>query len=155
MNGGEIKTMSKKFFVGGPISNLKEVNELEDFIKIHSFIINELSRQGFQVFSAHIVEKYGRNKIEPDDVIVNRDLGWIDEADVCIFLFPAYDCQSIRTDGTYIELGYATSKCNHIICFWDSNNPIAYSPMFRGMTNKNIEMHNFDEIREVLIRFEL
>lgn len=131
------------------------MNGLEDFIKIHSFIINELSRQGFQVFSAHIVEKYGRNKIEPDDVIVNRDLGWIDEADVCIFLFPAYDCQSIRTDGTYIELGYATSKCNHIICFWDSNNPIAYSPMFRGMTNKNIEMHNFDEIREVLIRFEL
>lgn len=147
--------MSKTVFVGGPISNLKTVNGLDDFIKIHLRIINELSQMGFQVFSAHIVEEYGKNKIEPDEVIVDRDLGWIDEADVCIFLFPAYDYQSIRTDGTYIELGYAASKCNHIICFWDSDNPTAYSPMFRGMTNKNIEMHNFDEIREVLNNLEL
>ncbi len=155
MNGGGIKKMRKTVFIGGPISNLKKVNGLDAFVKFHSMLINKLSQMGFQVFSAHIVEKYGRNKIEPDDVIVSRDLGWIDETDICIFLFPAYDYQSIRTDGTYIELGYAASVCNHIICFWDSNNPTAYSPMFRGMTNKNIEMHNFDEIREVLNRFEL
>lgn len=155
MNGGKIKVMSKKVFVGGPISNLIKDNGFdEDFLSIHSIVINELLRFGFQVFSAHVVEEYGKNKIEPDDVIVERDLGWIDDADVCIFLFPSCKHQSIRTDGTYIELGYATSKCSHIICFWDSDKATTYSPMFRGMTNKNVEMYNFDKIREVLGNLE-
>ena len=155
MNGGEIKEMNKKVFVGGPISNLIKDNGFdEEFFSIHTRIINELSQLGFQVFSAHVVEEYGRNKIEPDNIIVERDLGWIDEADVCIFLFPSYQHQSIRTDGTYIELGYATSRCSRIICFWDSDNTTAYSPMFRGMTSRKVEMFDFNKIREVLGNLE-
>lgn len=155
MNGGEIKAMSKKVFVGGPISNLIAENGFdEDFFCIHTKIINALSKLGFQVFSAHVVEEYGRNKIEPDNIIVERDLGWIDEADACIFLFPSYQHQSIRTDGTYIELGYATSRSKRVICFWDSNSTTAYSPMFRGMTNKNVEMFDFNKIEEALDNLE-
>ncbi|WP_303022008.1 hypothetical protein [uncultured Ruminococcus sp.] len=56
--------MSKKVFVGGPISNLIAENGFdEDFFCIHTKIINALSKLGFQVFSAHVVEEYGRNKI--------------------------------------------------------------------------------------------
>ena len=51
MNGGEIKVTSKKIFVGGPIFNVIKDNGFdEDFLSIHSIVINELLRFGFQVF---------------------------------------------------------------------------------------------------------
>lgn len=147
--------MNKKVFVGGPISHLMRENGFdEEFVKIHSWVINELSRLGYQVLSAHVVEQYGKNKVDPDKAIVNRDLHWIDEADACIFLFPSKDCQSVRTDGTYIELGYATSKCSHVWCFWDSANAHVYSPMFRGMTSRDINLCDFSMIKEVLKKLE-
>ena len=155
MNGGEIKLMSRKVFIGGPISHLMRENGFdESFIGMHKMVIKRFEQLGYQTLSAHIVEGYGKNKIDPDDLIVNRDLNWIDEADVCIFLLPSEDDHSIRTDGTYIELGYASSKCRDIYCFWDSANAHFYSPMFRGMFDRNVKLYDISRIREVLESFE-
>lgn len=147
--------MSKKVFIGGPISHLTNEDGFdESFFKIHTMVIQILQRAGYQILSAHVVEEYGKNKIEPDEVIVNRDLNWIEDADLCVFLLPASDDEAIRTDGTFIELGYATAKCSKNICFWDSNKAIFYSPMFRGMTTKNVKIYDIENIKEVLENIE-
>lgn len=147
--------MSKKAFIGGPISHLmSECGFDENFIKIHTMVIRKLEQLGYQALSAHIVEEYGKNKTEPDEIIVNRDLNWIEEADLCVFLLPTKEYEAIRTDGTFIELGYAVSKCSSIICFWDSGNANLYSPMFRGMTTKNVKLYDIGKIREVLENVE-
>ena len=147
--------MSKKVFIGGPISHLMRKDGFDEgFIEMHKTIIKRFEQAGYQVLSAHIVEGYGKNKIDPDELIVNRDLNWIDEADVCVFLFPSEADKSIRTDGTYIELGYASSVCRHICCFWDSANAQFYSPMFRGMVERNVKLYDISMMWEVLDSFE-
>lgn len=147
--------MSKKVFIGGPISHLMSENGFDaSFMEMHEMVIHILEKLGYQILSAHIVEEYGKKKIEPDEVIVNRDLVWIEEADLCVFLLPTKGNKPIRTDGTFIELGYAASMCGRNICFWDSSNATAYSPMFRGMTYKNVILHDINKIREVLNSLE-
>lgn len=147
--------MSKKVFIGGPISHLMSKQGFdENFMNIHTMVIHILEELGYGIMSAHIVEGYGKNKIEPDEVIVRRDLTWIEAADICIFLLPAKEYEVIRTDGTFIELGYAASKCSNNICFWDSIYANLYSPMFRGMTYKDVKFHDISKIREVLENLE-
>lgn len=147
--------MNKKAFIGGPISHLMcEKGFTENFVKNHMLIMQILQEVGYQILSAHVIEDYGKEKIEPDEVIVDRDLKWINEADVCVFLLPVRFNEAIRTDGTYIELGYASAKCRNIICFWDSNNPNCYSPMYRGMTIEKVKMYDINKIKEVLLNIE-
>lgn len=147
--------MSKKAFIGGPISHLlSKYGFDEDFVRIHIMVMEILEQADYQIFSAHLVENYGNEKIEPDEVIVDRDLRWIDEADLCIFLLPTRSDEAIRTDGTYIELGYASAKCSNIVCFWDSSNPDYYSPMYRGMTIEKVKMYDINKIKEVLLNIE-
>lgn len=147
--------MSKKIFIGGPISHLMSEHGFDaGFMKMHEMVIEMLEKSGYQILSAHLVEKYGKNKIEPDEVIVSRDLAWIEEADLCVFLLPTKEDEPIRTDGTFIELGYAASKCGRNICFWDSSNATAYSPMFRGMTYINVKLYDINRIEEVLDSIE-
>lgn len=147
--------MSKKVFIGGPISHLMSEHGFDaSFMKMHKMVIDIFEKKRYQILSAHIVEKYGKNKIEPDEVIVSRDFAWIEDADLCVFLLPTKENKSIRTDGTFIELGYAVCNCDRNICFWDSTNSTAYSPMFRGMTYKNVQFHDINKIREVLENIE-
>ena len=147
--------MNKKAFIGGPISHLMSGSGFrEEFVTIHKMVMQILRQAGYQILSAHIAEDYGKKKIEPDEVIAERDLTWIDEADVCVFLLPVRSNEAIRTVGTYIEIGYASSKCSNVLCFWDSSNPEFYSPMFRGMTTKNVKIYDISKIREALTDFE-
>lgn len=147
--------MSKKVFIGGPITHLMSEKGFDfDFKKMHERIVEILSKKGYLILSAHIVEKFGENKIEPDEVIVDRDLSWIDDADLCIFLLPTDECEPVRTDGTFIEIGYAAAKCDRNIAFWDLKSKAGYSPMFRGMTDKNMQMYDLGEIEEVLNNLE-
>lgn len=147
--------MSKKIFIGGPISSLMNENGFDsEFKRLHESVVSLLENKGYIILSAHIVEKYGARKFEPDEVIVNRDLTWIEEADACVFLLPTNEDRPIRTDGTFIEIGYALAKCNKIIAFWDLKKKFSYSPMFRGVTNKNVQMYDISEIKDVLSRFE-
>ena len=146
--------MSKKVFIGGPISHLIDNHRFdENFKTIHKESVDILKKRGYTIMSAHIIEAFGENKIEPDEVIVRRDLEWIEEADICIFLFPTKDEIPIRTDGTFIELGYAISRCKENMCFWNSSKAMEYSPMFRGLTYKNVKLYDIGKIKEVLSSF--
>lgn len=110
-----------------------------------------MENKGYLVLSAHIVENFGKNKMETNKTIVKRDLEWIDQSDICIFLFPtSSDGNPVRTDGTFIELGYAASKKNNILAFWNESCKKNYSPMFKGMLEKNIHMFDISQVKEVI-----
>ena len=96
-------------FLGGPITHLLGKSGFDaDGEKIFRLAANLLMNRGFEVFSAHLVEDFGRIAKENDDILVQRDLAWIDTSNFCIFLFPiGADGKPVRTDGSYIELGYA------------------------------------------------
>lgn len=144
--------VEKSFFIGGPITNINTCNKrgetLEELIKS---CVSTIESKGHNVFSAHIIEDFGRNKLECDETITRRDLGWIESADSCIFVFPL-DCDNvpIRTDGTYIELGYAISRNKDIIVFWDEMCKEEYSPMFRGLSYKKIKFMDISMMKKVI-----
>ena len=138
----------KKIFIGAPITHLIENNKFDIEIKnIITVIINELKNKNYEVFSAHIEEKFGQGKIEDDQTIVIRDLKWIDAADVCIFLFPIDKKKNtIRTDGTYIEIGYDIAKEKKVVIFYSDEERNKYSAMFKGLDCKDAVFIDFKDI---------
>lgn len=97
--------MSKKVFIGGPISHLTGENGFDaNFKEMHENVISILEQSGYQVLSAHIVEEYGKNKIEPDEVIVSRDLAWIADADLCGWSFFVGFLQRVKGGKEYSKI---------------------------------------------------
>ena len=148
--------LHKVVFIGGPITNLTIGMDFDpSFKELLLSVINIFQEKGYAVKSAHVEEKFGQSRLETDDIIVKRDTQWIDEADICVFLFPTDGAgMPVRTDGTYIELGYAACKAKKNIVFWSMNHKNNYSPMFRGMTEKNVRFYDISQIKEVLKNIE-
>ena len=148
--------MQKIVFIGGPITGLTVNKEFDaSFKELLLSAIGIFEKNGYYVRSAHVEERFGQGRIDTDNNIVKRDTNWIDEADICIFLFPV-DKKGIpvRTDGTCIELGYAACKSKRNIIFWSVKDKLKYSPMFRGMKEKNVEFYDISQIKDVLENIE-
>jgi nucleoside 2-deoxyribosyltransferase len=58
--------------------------------------------------------------------------------------------KSYRTDGTYIELGYAMSMEKEIIVFWDSMNLNAYSAMLKGTDSRGLKFYDIEDIETII-----
>lgn len=109
-------------FLGGPIQyaiNIEQQfnSELKELILT---IINYLSDNGVTVFSAHIEEDFGASteKIS-NNVIGKRDFEWMVQCDKYIAILPSdLEGNLMRSDGTHIELGWASAlnKKIYIIC---------------------------------------
>ena len=142
-------------FLGGPITHfIGKYGFDADGEKIFRLAANLLLNQGFDVFSAHLLEDFGRIAKEDDDIIVQRDLAWIDVSNFCIFLFPVgADGKAVRTDGSYIELGYALALNKKIFIFWEEDAFIHYSPMLRGLPKTGAILCPLAEMEEVLTDF--
>ena len=98
-------------FLGGPITHLVQKGSPNNQYKnLFLEVFSELSKHA-HVNSAHIEEDFGNNIFTPTE-IAQRDLKWIDKAHILLFVFPR--CLEtelpLRTDGTFIELGYAAAK---------------------------------------------
>lgn len=143
----------KKVFLGGPITHYLKDNIFDcKGEKIFRQAAYLLQSCGFEVFSAHLLEDFGRVAKEKDDVLTKRDLSWIDMSDICVFIFPVQnDGLPIRTDGTYIELGYSVASKKNILIFWEPNAYQYYSPMLRGVSELGATFHLLNEMKEVLI----
>ncbi|ARQ68680.1 hypothetical protein [Streptomyces marincola] len=99
-------------FVGGPIQHaiLEDgfVGHLQDAI---TTAIGTVKDHGGNVFSAHVVEKFGAEtaSFTPAQVSV-RDFRWMKKCDVFVPVLPLLDDGTLRrTDGTHVELGWATA----------------------------------------------
>ncbi|MGW5508220.1 nucleoside 2-deoxyribosyltransferase [Streptomyces albogriseolus] len=99
-------------FVGGPIQHaiLESgfVGHVQDAI---TAAIHTATENGANVFSAHVAEKFGAETafFTPEQVAV-RDFHWMKKCDVFVAILPVLEDQTLRrTDGTHVELGWATA----------------------------------------------
>lgn len=96
-----------------------------------------LEREGYEVLSAHRADHYG--ELPWDEDFVLRDLQWAKNCDAQLVLLPSdLEGNIIRSDGTMIELGFATALGKPIILLADDiANPVN-SFFVRSFASKNV-----------------
>ena len=130
-----------KVFVGGPIlyamQNEVEFNQrLKDTILL---VIGKLTDMGCQVYSAHVAEKFGIDtKQFTPEAIYERDFGWMQGCDVFVpVLLSEGAGRPIRTDGTFIEIGWASALGKPVLALLEIAEPISgqsgFSDLFKGL----------------------
>ncbi|MER5930851.1 nucleoside 2-deoxyribosyltransferase [Streptomyces sp. NPDC002054] len=105
-------------FVGGPIQHALHEGGFHTPLRhaIHD-VIESVSAAKGTVFSAHVAEKFGVDTplFTPEQVSV-RDLGWMRRCDVFVPVLPVdTDGDLMRTDGTHVELGWASGLGKPIV----------------------------------------
>jgi nucleoside 2-deoxyribosyltransferase len=130
-------------FVCGPLTNALEEGPPEeqprldeDLAGFLDLIHGTIEQGRLQVASAHREELSGPHQLtRPREltpgVIAKRDLGWMNDCDAAVFVLgtPSQPCW--RTDGTFIELGWATMLRKPVVLVGDLD---AYSSdLVRGM----------------------
>ncbi|MFJ3599693.1 MULTISPECIES: hypothetical protein [unclassified Streptomyces] len=98
-------------FVGGPIQYAIEGDGFYSPLRrtLHS-IIEAVQQANGTVFSAHVAEKFGVDTplFSPQQVSV-RDFDWMRRCDVFVPVLPVLGDDLLRTDGTHVELGWASA----------------------------------------------
>lgn len=141
-----------KIFIGGPIQFLTEDTSLLPTMKVLiESLIHEMKARGLTVYNAHLVEQFGTttHQWNPQS-IAQRDLEWMQQCDVFIALFP--QCEGggvVRTDGTHVELGWASALKKPIILVVDRMNFGQCSLLVQGL-NAVASLHtiSFKEVLE-------
>lgn len=128
----------KTIFLGGPIQYATSSDGKFD-IKIKrliEIIIKSLNDYGYNVLSAHVAEGFGTHTFRlTDGSICNRDFTWMCESDLYIALILSNDeCNLIRSDGTYVEIGWASMQKKPIILIMDSNQFSELSKVVKGLS---------------------
>ncbi|MEU9349884.1 nucleoside 2-deoxyribosyltransferase [Streptomyces griseoloalbus] len=139
-------------FVGGPIQHaiLKNgfVGQLQDAI---TTAIQTVTENGANVFSAHVVEKFGADtaSFTPEQVSV-RDFRWMKKCDVFVPVLPVQEDQILRrTDGTHVELGWATALGRPIVLITKQPFVESASHLLKGLHRVGSVQHiDFDEFTE-------
>lgn len=102
----------KNVFVGGVIQHALQNDGFNSSLQsILKELIDTLELSGATVFSAHRVEKYGEDTwfYTPEEVSI-RDNCWMKKCDIFVPVLPINaDGELLRTDGTHIELGWASA----------------------------------------------
>ena len=125
-----------RIFLGGPIQALAGDGAL--LSSARQMIItasNYFSSAGAEVLSAHIIEEFGdlTHKWTPIEV-TRRDRDWMQKCDVFIALLPkSSDGKLARSDGTHVELGWASALGKPIILVVDSDVEGETSHLVKGL----------------------
>ncbi|CAH2935606.1 MAG: hypothetical protein CPSOU_6692 [uncultured Paraburkholderia sp.] len=105
-------------FIGGPIQHALRgdalINKVQDPI---ISAIDAVTDAGGNVFSAHVAEAFGKQTayFTPDEVSV-RDFRWMNKCDVFVPVLPIQaNGALVRTDGTHVELGWASALRRPIV----------------------------------------
>ncbi|GAA2287451.1 hypothetical protein GCM10010145_67940 [Streptomyces ruber] len=139
-------------FVGGPIQHaiLQDgfVGHLQDAI---TTAIQTVTENGANVFSAHVVEKFGAETaaFTPEQVSV-RDFRWMRKCDVFVPVLPLLEDQTLRrTDGTHVELGWATALGRPIVIITKQPFVESASHLLKGLYRVgSVRTIDFDEFTE-------
>ncbi|MGW4562121.1 hypothetical protein ACWEN3_06805 [Streptomyces sp. NPDC004561] len=98
-------------FVGGPIQYAIEDDGFYSPLRrtLHG-IIEAIQEANGTVFSAHVAEKFGVDTplFSPQQVSV-RDFDWMRRCDVFVPVLPVLGDDLLRTDGTHVEMGWASA----------------------------------------------
>ncbi|MFE0425090.1 nucleoside 2-deoxyribosyltransferase [Streptomyces sp. NPDC058953] len=145
-------------FVGGPIQHALGNGEgfhapLQN--AIHD-IIEAATAAKATVFSAHVAEKFGVDTplFTPDQVSV-RDFNWMRRCDVFVPVLPVVSGELLRTDGTHIELGWASAQDKPIVVVTPTPLAENASHLLRGLPTvarvKVVDLHQAKRYPEALI----
>jgi nucleoside 2-deoxyribosyltransferase len=123
-------------FLGGPIQHaLHSTGYRPDLRETIQRTIAHLSDAGFRVFSAHAVERFGDVDMTGLSAeVASRDIEWMRDCDVFACFLPpdpAAAGWSLRTDGTCVELGWASALGRPIVIMRDA--AIEYSHLIAGL----------------------
>lgn len=124
-----------RVFVGGPIQYLLQAENSGSVICSHREIISALRDAGCTILSAHEAEAYGElsSMFSPAEV-TERDYAWAAACDVYVALLPT-DKRGIpyRTDGTHVEIGWATALGKRVILVLDETPNRPYGHLVLGL----------------------
>jgi hypothetical protein len=142
-------TTSPAVFVGGPIQYALDGpgdvfdRELRSTIEM---VLGEISSMGFVVFSAHLIERFGdlTPSFDPHDV-ARRDFTWMKQCNLFIPILPCKASGELyRTDGTHIEIGWASALSKPILLLTGGSPPgDPYSHLIRGLSSVGV-VKSFD-----------
>jgi nucleoside 2-deoxyribosyltransferase len=119
---------ARSIFVGGPIQHAISSSGFDTALRDLFRIVHDvLESAGFGVLSAHRAEQFGLTTAElTSDEIAVRDHGWMEQCTAFMAVIPLHeDGLPYRTDGTHIELGWASGQRKPIIL-------VATLPLTRG-----------------------
>ncbi len=118
-------------FVCGPLTEALNGQELDEELRGLLELIHEtLERGRMTVLSAHRDERWGEDEPSPE-VIAERDLEWMQACDATVMVLATPSRPIWRTDGTFVELGWATALGKPVVVIGDLG---AYrSALVRGL----------------------
>ena len=117
-----------KLFVAAPITGLIDptTNEIhEGFRKQHTELLTVLENAGYDLFSAHTREAWGKNMYLPDQAI-REDLDHLESSDLMVARIG-----SPASLGVHLEIGFAIAHHKPILVITDEGALLPY--LIRGL----------------------
>src|SRR4051812_12337067 len=128
--------MQESIFVGGPIQYALNGKGFDSSLRsLFMSVHDALERAGYGVLSAHRAEEFGNTTAEfTSDEIAVRDHGWMTNCSVFVAVIPP-DSDGIpyRTDGTHVELGWASGQRKPIVLVATHPLVTGYSQVVHGL----------------------
>jgi hypothetical protein len=133
-NSSQRKT---SIFIGGPIQWACSAGGFEHWLQQRILrVIQTLRGVGHRIYSAHLVEEFGdKTRQWTPRQVAARDYHWMQCCDVFVAVLPQNEQGEVfRTDGTHIELGWASALGKPVLLI--ACNPISegYSHLVRGLS---------------------
>lgn len=151
---------TKSIFVGGPIQHVISSNGFDRNLKsIISQVISIYSNQGWNVYSAHLAEEFGiKTESLSPKYIATRDFIWMNDADLFLgIILSDAENKIIRTDGTHVELGWASAMRKPTLLLCDDNSILELSLLVQGLSEitsfKIIRYQDFEKNPSILLKF--
>ncbi|MCA3585161.1 MAG: nucleoside 2-deoxyribosyltransferase [Methylocystis sp.] len=126
--------MSYVVFVGGPIQHAVTKGSFHAPTRgLIEQLLLDLEARGLKTLSAHRVEAYGEVDMSTEwNAVSRRDIAWMRMADAFVAVLPNDPGGGpMRTDGTCVELGWASALDRPIILVRDS--AAIHSHLIRGL----------------------
>lgn len=133
-----------KVFVGGPIQHAVMSHGFKSDVQhLIETCISTLTADGHTIFSAHVAERFGElTETFTPKSIWQRDRKWMGECDLFVAVLPSDGTGALlRTDGTCIELGWASALKKPIIVMTERFDCIVASDLFRGIIFNGVAQH--------------
>lgn len=125
----------RSVFVGGPIIHAISQGKYDAPLQILiTSILSALEDGGYKVFSAHRAEDFGLDskKVNSCEIVV-RDFDWMNRCDAFVAILPVGRDGAFRTDGTHVELGWASALGKSIVAVAPLPLPESYGHMLHGL----------------------
>lgn len=151
MKSVQLSVNQLNIFVGGPIQYALGAKGFDQSLKNSiALVIEQLLFREYKVFSAHLVEKFGADTyLFTPDMVTQRDFAWMQSCDVFISILPgSKDGLPYRSDGTHVELGWASALGKPIIVLTHKHCVTQLSHLVQGLSQLTAVI--ITDIEEVL-----